>query len=209
MPLTRPLHACQIGSLRGFRIPNPAVVFHSSLCTGFAGSVAFARAPIKMGGYPNGRAPLSESRFPNPAFHPFPGERPRLSGSLLPVPRSRLLPPGERPHIVFRAVNDFTNVSHFAKTRLTSKGTLSKPFKTVSNPFKFRSTGRQNYAKRVQKRLAHLNISPRHPLWRYRQGRFCPSGGPKTPKKRVRRDVSGSAKRRLTCVGRRAGRRHT
>jgi hypothetical protein len=99
-----------------------------------------------------------------------------------------------------RHVKDFTNVSRFAKMRLTSKGTLPKPFKTVSNPFKSRSTGRQNYAKRVQKRLAHLNISPLHHLWRYQKRGFGSSGGSETPKIRARRDVSGSAEMRLTST---------
>jgi hypothetical protein len=102
-----------------------------------------------------------------------------------------------------RAVKNFTNVSVSAKMRLTSISALKKPSKEASNAIKFYENGHQKYEKGVRFCVTHLNISAAHPLWRYRKRGFGVLGGPKRAKNRVRRDVSVSAKTRLTSKAQR------
>jgi len=69
-------------------------------------------------------------------------------------------------------------VSPFAEMRLTSKGpdqNRSKRHQKAPKSIKIV----QNASKTRAFRVTHLNILRGHPLWRYRQGRFCPSEGAK------------------------------
>ena len=106
--------------------------------------------------------------------------------------------------IVFRLVKHFTNVSVFANMRLTFAEPLQNRPQRVSSSMKRGAKTIKRAPKTGGKLLTHLNIRPLQPLWRYRQGGFCPPGGSKTVKKRVRRDVSHRAQNRLTFAGRTA-----
>ena len=63
-------------------------------------------------------------------------------------------------------VKDFTNVSVFAKVRLTSFATPQKPTREAQNTIKFRSKACKKCENGIKFCLAHLNILTRHPLWR-------------------------------------------
>jgi hypothetical protein len=88
-------------------------------------------------------------------------------------------------------------VSHSTEMRLTSKGPdQNRSKKHQKAPKSIKNV--QNASKTRAFRLAHLNIFRGHPLWRYRQGRFCPSEAPKRAVLGAQFDVSGFAEMRLT-----------
>jgi len=63
-------------------------------------------------------------------------------------------------------VKDFTNVSVSAKVPLTSLATPHQPLRKAQNAIKFRSKACKKCENGLKFRLAHLNISTPHPLWR-------------------------------------------
>ena len=135
-----------------------------------------------------------------------------MAGSQFPVPEQDVSPCYIRTYALagawkigddHLAVKNFTHVSVSAKMRLTSISALKKPSKEASNAIKFYENGHQKYEKGVRFCVTHLNILAAHPLWRYRKRGFGVLGGPKRANNRVRRDVSVSAKMRLTSKAQR------